>query len=79
MVHRIALGKVQRALEAAVLRHGRPLCFNDKREYRVWCQFEAQAPTQRFRKDVCEDCTKLHQADMRRLARCANPRFRPVE
>jgi len=77
MIRRIALNKVQRALEAAVLNYGRPLCFQSKSEYRVWCQLEAQAPTQRFRKDVCEDCSLAFKAEMLRLGRCANKHYRP--
>lgn len=76
MNKQVAIKKVEQKLISAVLMRGKPDCFPTKSKYKAWLEVEAQAPTNRFRKDICEDCKAGFKSEMVSAGRCVNPRFR---
>lgn len=52
-----------------------PLCFISREQYVEWLTYESIVPTQNFRRNICEDCTKDYQKSMISANRCVNPRI----
>lgn len=64
---------MERNLEAAVLVKGFPRCFISRAQYEEWCSMEKICHTVLFRRNICEDCSRMHKDRMMQAGRCANP------
>jgi hypothetical protein len=51
---------------------GIPRCFESRTEYNAWLEAEKSAPTEPFRRNVCDDCQRSFKLRMAAQNRCVN-------
>lgn len=56
----------------AVRTHGIPPCFEHRKQYEAWLEAERSAPTDPFRKNICDDCHRGFKLTMVAQGRCVN-------
>jgi hypothetical protein len=61
-----------------VREEGIPRCFDSRKQYADWLEAERSAPTDPFRRNICDDCTRSYKMQMVAQRRCVN-RHQPVK